>query len=67
MIKNVGKTDKTIRIVMGAILALLAVFTLKGTAQLVVSVGALIALITGLTGFCGLYSVLGINSCKVKK
>jgi len=68
---NVGQTDKTVRIVIGAIIGLLSLATLAGAVPLpaiaapVLGVGALILLITGYTGFCGLYSVLGVDTCPV--
>ncbi|MFY9270046.1 MAG: DUF2892 domain-containing protein [Candidatus Manganitrophaceae bacterium] len=65
MICNVGKTDRTIRIILGVIL--LAVGYFGGLpvwgAMSVYAVGA-IALITGLTRFCLLWKVLGINTCE---
>lgn len=59
---NVGATDKLIRIVLGIVLIILGVIN---TAWLLVIIG-LIPLITGLIGYCPLYTVLGINTCKVK-
>ncbi|MCU0644960.1 MAG: DUF2892 domain-containing protein [bacterium] len=58
---NVGATDKTIRIVVGILLIILGVFG----SRLWIIIG-LIPLITGLIGYCPLYTVLGINTCKVK-
>jgi len=62
MKKNMGTTDKTIRIVIGIILIVLGVLN---TAWLLVIIG-LIPLITGLIGYCPLYTLLGISTCKVK-
>jgi hypothetical protein len=59
---NVGATDKFIRIVLGIVLIVLGVIN---TAWLLVIIG-LIPLITGLIGYCPLYTLLGINTCKVK-
>ena len=60
MDKNVGGIDRTLRIVVGAALVILA-----ATGQ----VGAwgwigLLPLATGSLGWCPPYSVLGINTCK---
>lgn len=63
---NEGKTDRTIRIVLGVILLALALFTLSGVAQIVALVAGLIALITGAIGFCGLYKILGISTIEKK-
>jgi hypothetical protein len=66
---NVGQTDKTVRIVIGALAGGASLATLAGTAPLpslaapVLGVAALILLVTAYTGFCGLYSVLGVDTC----
>lgn len=59
---NVGATDKIIRIVIGIVLIVLGVLN---TAWWLVIIG-LIPLITGLIGYCPLYTLLGISTCKVK-
>lgn len=67
--KNVGGADRVIRIIAG--LALLG-FALAGMAGeglvtgIVAAAGA-VALLTGLVGWCGLYKLLGVNTCKVDK
>ncbi|WP_092695099.1 YgaP family membrane protein [Halorientalis regularis] len=66
---NVGSTDKLVRIVVGAIAGLLSVGTLAGVLPLstvlspVLGLGAVILLMTGMTGFCGLYALLGVDTC----
>lgn len=71
MIKNVGSTDRLIRLIAGVILLIIAVPSLAGMAfvglggwaWLVGLIGvALVA--TGLLNFCGAYALLGINTCK---
>ena len=58
---NEGKVDRAIRIVLGlALIALVFVGPKTNWGWL-----GLIPLITGLTGFCGLYKLLGINTCRV--
>ena len=58
---NEGKVDRAIRIVLGlALIALVFVGPKTNWGGL-----GLIPLITGLTGFCGLYKLLGINTCRV--
>jgi uncharacterized membrane protein HdeD (DUF308 family) len=61
--KNVGTIDRAIRIILG--LVLIGVFALNLVAApwsyLVVLIG-LIALVTGVFGTCGLYSLLGMNT-----
>ena len=58
---NVGATDKIIRIVAGIVLIIMGILYSK----IWIIIG-LIPLITGLIGFCPLYTLLGINTCKVK-
>jgi len=60
MKNNIGGIDRILRIVLGAVLVILA-----ATGQ--VGVWAwlgLLPLATGLVGWCPPYSLLGINTCK---
>ena len=61
--KNVGTVDKVIRIILGLVLLAL-VFVGPQTPWGWIGV---IPLVTGLIGFCPLYSVLGMNTCGAKK
>lgn len=68
MEKNMGSTDKTFRIVIAIIIAILCftkVFT--GTFAIIMSVLAVIFLLTSFLNFCPLYLPFGINTCKTKK
>jgi len=71
MAQNVGGTDGRLRIALGAIAGLLSLATLAGAAPLpsvvspVLGLGAVILLGTAVTGFCPLYSVLGMYTCSV--
>jgi Protein of unknown function (DUF2892) len=56
---NVGKTDKSIRIVLGIIIAAAGIYY-----QSLWGLAAIIPLVTAFTGFCPLYSLFGINTCK---
>jgi len=58
---NVGTVDRVIRIVLGAALIVWSVSA--GNLWWILG-AALIA--TGVFRFCGLYRVLGINTCSVK-
>lgn len=66
MKKNVGSIDKIIRFLIAALIAVLF-FTkvITGTIGIILLVFAGILIITGLVGFCGIYSLLGISTCKV--
>lgn len=63
---NVGGIDRILRILVG--LALLAGFFLNADASLrwLYLVG-IIPLVTGLVGTCPIYSILGLNTCPLKK
>ena len=68
MNKNVGTIDKALRIAVAAILSYLYFSgTVTGTLGIVALVMAIAAVATSAIGFCGLYSILGINTCKVAK
>lgn len=71
MTKNIGSTDKTIRLVAGIILIIIGLLPILGIAAIVGSTLAWIALIVGivlvataLIGFCPAYTLIGFNSCK---
>ncbi|QHE74645.1 YgaP family membrane protein [Hydrogenophaga sp. PBL-H3] len=63
MTKNVGGIDRALRITIG--LALIAAAA-TGTVGLWGYIGVL-PLLTGLVGWCPPYSMLGFNTCSVKK
>ncbi len=62
-----GNKDKTIRTVLAAIIAVLY-FTgvITGTIALVLLIVAIIFAVTSLINFCPLYTLIGVNTCKVK-
>lgn len=62
MKRNVGTIDRTLRIVAGLVLVGLAA---TGTVGLWGWIGV-VPLVTGLAGWCPAYSLLGIDSCKVR-
>lgn len=63
-----GIFDKIIRFVLVAVIAYL-IFTkvIVGIWSFVLGVLGVIFLITIVTGFCGLYPLLGINTCSTKE
>lgn len=68
MKKNVGSTDKVIRL--GAAIVLIILFykeILVGTIGIIALVTALVLTITSLINFCPFYALLGLNTCKRKK
>ncbi len=62
MTKNVGGVDRILRIVVG--LALIAAAA-TGTIGVWGYIGV-VALATGLMGWCPPYAILGFNTCKTK-
>lgn len=62
---NEGPIDRAIRVIVG--IALIAAgFFVSGITSIVLWVIGAIFLLTGITGFCGLYVLLGINTCPLK-
>lgn len=60
---NVGSTDKILRIVAGLVLIVLA---LMGIGAPWTWIGV-VPLATGLAGWCPAYTLLGMNTCPLKK
>ncbi|HNW74959.1 MAG: DUF2892 domain-containing protein [Bacteroidales bacterium] len=67
MKKNMGTTDKIIRIVIAVLFAVLF-FTkaVTGVAGIILLVLAAVFILTSLIGSCPLYLPFGINTCKKK-
>ena len=61
MKKNVGKTDKTIRIILGVLIGAAGIYFSTWWGLI-----GLIPLLTGIFGTCGLYSLFGVSTCKVE-
>lgn len=57
--RNVGRTDKNIRIGIGILLIVIGLLFAKSFGLVILGV---VVLATGLLSFCGLYKVLGINT-----
>ena len=72
MNKNVGSADRRIRTAVGAVAGAVSLATLAGTVSLpgtvalVLGVIAIAALGTAATGTCGLYSLIGVDTCSVR-
>lgn len=62
MTNNIGGIDRAARIVIGALLVILA---LTGTIGVWGWIGV-VPLATGLIGNCPLYKILGLNTCPVR-
>ncbi len=57
---NVGSTDRMLRVIAGVIIIAVGVYY-----QSWWGVVGLVALLTGLFRFCPLYTMFGMNSCKL--
>lgn len=65
---NMGKLDKILRFLLALAVALLVYYdVLQGPWAYVLMAVAAVFLLTSLTGFCPLYGLFGISSCKTKK
>lgn len=64
--QNESSTDRTIRIISGSALLVLGLLNSIEIYKITSLVLGSIFLVTGVTGFCGLYSLLGINTCGIK-
>ncbi len=62
--KNESAVDRIIRVVLGIGVTIAALLTTGGI-QIVLSIVAIILLITAATGFCGLYKLFGIKTCSI--
>ena len=66
MKKNMGSSDKIVRILLAVVFAALYFTgTVSGTLGLVLVVVAGIFVLTSLVSFCPLYTLLGISTCQV--
>ncbi len=68
MKKNMGSTDRIIRIIIAAVIAVLYYTgAISGTVGLILLVLAGVFVLTSLVSFCPLYAPFGINTCPAKK
>jgi len=62
MKQNIGRLDKTIRLVLAIAIAAAGVYFKSAWGAL-----AVVPLLTGAISFCPLYSIFGISTCKVEQ
>ncbi|MEL0651106.1 DUF2892 domain-containing protein [Algibacter sp. TI.3.09] len=68
MTKNIGATDKAIRVLAGIAIALMYYFNIiSGTLALILMAVAVILLVTSFINFCPIYGIFKINSIKKVK
>jgi hypothetical protein len=68
MKKNMGSADRVIRVLLAAVFAVLY-FTgiVPGTIGIVLVALSAVFVLTSLVSFCPLYTIVGLNTCPVKK
>ena len=67
MKKNMGNTDRLIRIAISAVLLIVSLLgQLPSTLNAIALIVAVILILTSFTSFCGLYTLFGWNTCKIK-
>ncbi len=65
---NEGAIDRVIRVALAAVLFFLIFSgTVSGVWAWVAGVAGAAALVTGALGFCGLYALIGVNTCPAPK
>lgn len=68
MKENVGKLDRGIRVLLALVLVLGYFFNLYNNTFTVIALAVtIILLLTAVKGFCPLYKIIGLNSCKIKQ
>jgi hypothetical protein len=66
MKKNIGTVDRILRVIVALVVGvLIALKVVSGTLMIVLGLIAIIFLITSAIGFCGLYTLFGISTCKL--
>mgnify|MGYP001048057448 CR=1 FL=1 len=61
--RNEGDFDRMIRGLIGAALLVLAILVLPGIWQWIGGLVGIVLLVTGITGVCPAYRLLGMNTC----
>jgi len=65
MKNNMGSTDKLVRVLIAAVIAILYYTgVIEGTLAIVLLSFAIIFAVTSLVSFCPLYTIFGMNTCK---
>lgn len=67
MKRNESNQDRGIRAVLGIIALLVGLLAAGGFLRALLIIVGLVLVITAAVGFCPLYRLLGINTCKVRR
>jgi len=63
--KNMGTLDRTIRVAIAVVIAVLYFSgNLSGLTATILGILAVIFVVTSFVGFCPLYTVIGLSTCK---
>jgi hypothetical protein len=62
MKKNVGRTDRIIRITLGILL--FPLLFLRSTLYKLIGIASIPLIVTGLTQRCGAYALMGMDTCE---
>jgi hypothetical protein len=63
-VKNIGTTDKLIRIFLAELCILIAFFWVGQAWQIVLYLIAAVLIFQAATGVCGIYNLIGLNTCE---
>ncbi len=66
MKKNIGTTDRVARLILGLILIVIVFLIDNNSIKILLSVFAAVAILQAAIGWCGLYALLGKNTCPSK-
>jgi hypothetical protein len=68
MKKNMGSADRAIRLLLAAVLVVLYFSgVISGTLGLIALVVAAVFTLTTLVGYCPLYTLIGVKTCRVNE
>lgn len=68
MKRNMGKIDKIVRFTIAVVIALLVYYrVIEDALSYILLTVAAVFVLTSLTGFCPLYGLFGLNTCKARK
>jgi hypothetical protein len=63
--KNMGTLDRTIRVAIAILIAVLYLSgNLSGLTAIILCILAVVFVVTSFIGFCPLYTVIGLSTCK---
>jgi hypothetical protein len=72
---NVGSTDRIVRLILGVVFLIIGLLPYVGGSSfmgdvvqlLVFGILGIISIMTGLLNQCGIYRLVGINTCKIQQ